>query len=103
MIESADPALKGYRALREIKEPSRDAQCTDPLTGSPRPTNLISLATARHRRAANVRTSDDVVWLDEKLDSPVRNIRATAVTAAFPGDARFRGKAGIAPTLGNVR
>jgi hypothetical protein len=25
MIESANPALKGYRALREIKEPSRDA------------------------------------------------------------------------------
>jgi hypothetical protein len=58
MIESVDPALKGYRALREIKELRRDAQSADLITGKPSGTNLVSLglhAVHRCRECANCR------------------------------------------------
>src|SRR5205814_6159124 len=73
MIESVDLALESSCILRLIKDPRRDAQCTDAITCGPCILDLVSFANASHQHsAANMRTADDLASLDEKLDSSVR-------------------------------
>jgi hypothetical protein len=60
MIVRAHAALEDHRLIGAIKEPRRDAQCTDPVASKPSGTNLVSLglhAVHRWRKYAN-RTGD---------------------------------------------
>jgi hypothetical protein len=52
---------------------------------------------------ANIRTADDLAWLDKKLDGFVGNIRATAATRGLRGNVCFGGKAVVGWSRINVR
>jgi len=46
------PRLKDRRLIGAIKEPRRDAQCTDLVTSGPRLPDLVGFANAFHQHGA---------------------------------------------------
>jgi hypothetical protein len=73
VIVRVHPTLKHLRGGRSIKELSRDAQCTDPVTGSPCILDLVGFANAFHQHGAPriCEPADDLTWLDEELDGRI--------------------------------